>query len=273
MSFNLLGSPFFSFFWLTQLLDVLFLTVIVWFLLRSIWNQPGMRVVIAVAIFVILAVALQQMKFHATGMVLEEAAKILPVALIIIFHEEIKDLLGRLGRSLQEMEFLNRNRPGQIQDVFIENLVVTCASLSGKGMGALFVIQRDEDITRFCRDHHTLPGIEFVPVLVEAILTSPGPLHDGALVIKDRKIIMAHAFLPMHLGIEGFGGRHRAGIGISERTDAVSILVSEETGAVRLAIKGEMSHPLSDSGLKRRLYHAFYPHQSGKKPEQGSDRP
>lgn len=272
MSFNLLGSPFLSIFWLTQLFDVLFLTVLVWLLLRAIWNQPGMRVVIAVAIFVIMAIVLQQMRFHATGMILEEAAKILPVALIIIFHEEIKDLLGRLGRSLREMEFLNRSRPGQIQDVFIENLVVTCTSLSRKGMGALFVIQRDEDLTRFCRDHHTLPGIEFVPVLVEAMLTSPGPLHDGALVIKDRRIIMAHAFLPMHLGIEGFGGRHRAGIGISERTDAVSVLVSEETGAIRLAIKGVLSHSLSDSALKRRLYHAFYPHQSGIQPEQAGDR-
>ncbi len=273
MSFNLLGNSFFSLFWLTQFLDVLFLTVIVWFLLKSIWNQPAMRVVIAVAIFIILAVVLQQMQFHATGRILEEAAKILPVALIVIFHEEIKDLLSRLGRSLQEMEFLNRSRPGQIQDVFIENMVVTCATLSRKRMGALMVIQRDEDLTRFCSDYHPLPGIEFVPLLVEAMLTSPGPLHDGALVIREKKIVMAHTFLPMHLGIEGFGGRHRAGIGISERTDAIAVLVSEESGACRLAIDGVLSPSLSDRALKRRLYHALYPHQSGKQMEiEGSER-
>jgi uncharacterized protein (TIGR00159 family) len=267
VSFNILGSPFLSFFWLTQVFDILFLTVIVWFLLRSIWNQPAMRVVIAVAVFVILAVVLQQMRFHAMGRILEEAAKILPVALIVIFHEEIKDLLSRFGRYLQEMEFLNRSRPGQIQDVFIENLVVTCATLSRKGMGALIVLERDEDLTRFCSDYHPLPGIEFVPILVEAILTSPGPLHDGAMVIRGRKIIMAHAFLPMHVGLEGFGGRHRAGLGISERTDAIAVLVSEETGACRLAIKGVLSASLSDRGLKRRLYNLFYPNQSGRKSE------
>lgn len=265
MSFNLLGSPFLSLFWLTQVMDVLFLSIMVYFLLRSIWNQPAMRVVIAVAVFVILAVVLQQMQFHATGRILEEAAKILPVALIVIFHEEIKDLLSRLGRGLQEMQFLNRTKPGQIQDVFIENLVLTCATLSRKGMGALMVIERDEDLTRFCSDYHALPGIEFVPILVEAILTSPGPLHDGAMIIRDKRIVMAHAFLPMHVGLEGFGGRHRAGLGISERTDAIAVLVSEETGACRLAIKGVLSASLTEKGLKRRLYNSFYPTQSGRK--------
>jgi uncharacterized protein (TIGR00159 family) len=270
VSFDLLGWPVLSWFWLGQITDVLLLTVLIFLLMKAIWKQPAMRVVIIVALFVIVAIVLRQMQFHATGMVLEEAAKILPVALIVIFHEEIKDLLGRLGRSLQELEFLNRNRPGQIQDVFIENMVATCSTLSRKGMGALFVIQREEDLTRFCSDYHPLPGIEFVPILVEAMLTSPGPLHDGALVIKDKRIIMAHAFLPMHLGIEGFGGRHRAGLGISERTDAVAVLVSEETGACRLAVKGGLSPSLSDSALKRRLYNLLYP-PTDRRPEGARD--
>ncbi len=270
MSFELLGEPVLSWFWVRQVLDVLLLTGLVFLLMKAIWKQPAMRVVIIVALIVIIAIVLQQMKFHATGRVLEEAAKILPVALIVIFHEEIKDLLGRLGRFLQELELLNRNRPGQIQDVFIENLAATCSRLSMKRMGALFVIQREEDLTRFCSDYHPLPGIEFVPILVEAMLTSPGPLHDGALVIKDKKIIMAHAFLPMHLGIEGFGGRHRAGLGISERTDAVAVLVSEETGACRLAVKGGLSPSLSDKGLKRRLYNTFYP-PTDRRPEVARD--
>jgi len=259
VSFGLLGSPFLSVFWLRQVVDVLLLTLIVFALMKAIWKQPAMKVMGMVVLLVIVAVALRRMQFHATGMILEEAARLLPVALIVIFHEEIKDMLGKYGRRIQELEFFSRNRPGQIQDVFLEDLVTVCSTLSSKGMGALFVIQRDEDITRFCSDYHPLPGIEFVPILVEAMLTSPGPLHDGALVIKDKKIIMAHAFLPMQHGVEGFGGRHRAGLGISERTDAVVVLVSEETGAYRLAHKGILSPSLSESALRRRLYNLFYP--------------
>jgi uncharacterized protein (TIGR00159 family) len=259
MSLNLLGNPVFSFFWLTQLIDVLLLTLILWLLLRAIWNQPAKRVIIPVGLFIILAMALQRLHLHATGRLLEEAAKILPLALIIIFHEEIKNILGKFGRKLQEMGFLNRNKPGQRQDIFLENLVATCSRLSARRMGALFVIQGNEEVANFCKDYHTLPGIEFVPILVEAMLTSPGPLHDGAIVVtREGKILMAHAFLPMQLGVTGFGGRHRAGLGISGRTDAIAVLVSEETGACRLAIRGELSDSLSDSAIRRRLYKQFF---------------
>lgn len=260
---NLLGHPVFSVFWLTQFLDVLFLTLITFAILRAIWNQPAKRVVIPVGVFLLVAMVLQRMHFHATGKLLEEVAKILPIALVVLFHEEIKDMLGDWGRNLQQRGFLNREKPGQRQDPFIETLVSTCSDLGLKKMGALFVIERDEDLTFFCNDYYSLPDIRFEPRLVEAMLTPPGPLHDGAIVIRDRKIIMAHAFLPLHLGIEGFGGRHRAALGITERTDAVAVLVSGETGALKLAVDGEITPSITEQALRRRLYNKFYPGMRG----------
>jgi len=256
---NLLGQPFFSSFWLIQILDIALITYLVWLLLRAIWDQPAMRVIVAMVLVWGASVLLNAIGFYSIGLITSKLASVIFFALIVIFSQEVKDILARFGRYLSRIGFLDFRHHQSDKDVLIslEAVVETCGYLREKGYGGLMVLERRDNTFENCSGAYELNDLPVGAKFLESFLTPPGPYHDGAIVIKGDKIIRARAILPLTLpGTDNLalGTRHRAAKGLVERTDSVVVVVSEETGKVRVAYDGKLTGPYSIQTLREKLY-------------------
>lgn len=255
---NLLGHRFFSQFWITQVLDIALVSFLVWLLLRAVWKKPAMRVAIAIAIVWVLSIGLNAIGFHSIGLIAGWLASVITFALIVIFSQEVKDLLGRFGAYLRRIGFLDFKDQQTEKEIKSTIKAVTAAVqyLHLKRFGGLIVLKRVEDIAEFCDVGYEMDDLKVTPELLEALLTPPGPFHDGAVVIDRDRITMARAILP--LAIPGrvrrnLGTRHRAAAGLSEKGDAVVVVVSEESGAIRVAYDGKLTGPYTMETLEEKL--------------------
>ena len=258
---NLLGHPLLSSFWLIQILDIALVTYLVWLLLRAIWGQPVVRVIVAVVLVWGASVLLNAIGFYSIGFITGKLASVSIFALIVIFSQEVKNILTRFGRFLTRIEFLNFRHHNENDETLqsVEAVLESCTYLRERGYGGLMVLIRsDKDIRPYCSDHFQLENLPVTAGYIESFLTPPGPYHDGALVIDGDRIVMTRAILPLTLpGADtvALGTRHRAAKGLVERTDAVVVAVSEETGLMRIAYDGKLTGPYSYESLEKQLYH------------------
>lgn len=169
---------------------------------------------------------------------------------ILIFHQDIRRALSKFGKT----SFFNTDASQEQQQV-IEELVRSCVSLANKKIGALIVIEREADVSEFIE-----AGEEVDARLSKEILTSlflpVSPLHDGATLIRKARVAKAGCFLPLSLNpliSKSLGTRHRAALGITEETDAVCIVVSEEKGSISLSEHGKIVHDLDSAQLRKAL--------------------
>ncbi len=256
---NLLGQPVLSWFWLVQILDIALISYLVWLLLRAIWDKPAMRVVVAVVLVWGVSLFLNAIGFYSIGLITEKLASIMIFALIVIFSQEVKDLLARFGRYLSRIGFLDFRYHRTEQEVHssLEAVVETCSYLRKKGYGGLIVIEREENTSELCRDAYEIKDVPVEAMLLESFLTPPGPYHDGAIVLRGDRITAARAILPLTLpgrDTMWLGTRHRAAKGLAEKSDAVVVVVSEETGNIRLAHGGKITGPYPEESLREKLY-------------------
>ncbi len=257
---NLLGHPIVSSFWLIQILDIALITYLVWLLLRAIWGQPVMRVIVAVVLVWGASVILNAIGFYSIGLITGKLASVSIFALIVIFSQEVKNILTRFGRYLSRIEFLDFRHHNESTETIqsVEAVLESCTYLRERGYGGLIVFTRaDKDIRPYCSDHFQLEDLPVTAGYIESFLTPPGPYHDGALVIDGDRIVMTRAILPLTFpGADtvALGTRHRAAKGLAERTDAVVVVVSEETGRLRIAFDGKLTGPYSMETLKDQLY-------------------
>jgi len=180
------------------------------------------------------------------------------IALVVIFQPELRMALERLGRGGVLGLSIGHVVPGTKQRV-INEIVEAAEELSGRRIGALMVLQRESGLMDITRTGKTLDARVSVDMLV-TIFYPNTPLHDGAVVIRDDQVVAAGCVLP-HSEQPGLsvatGMRHRAALGLSERTDAVVVVVSEETGAVSIAADGNLSPDLERTQLAERLNQLF----------------
>ncbi|PIE53626.1 hypothetical protein CSA37_00225 [Candidatus Fermentibacteria bacterium] len=255
---TLLGHPFLSWFWLVQILDIALVSTLAWLLLRAIWDKPAMRVVVAVVLMWGASQILNTIGFYSIGMITRKFASVAIFALIVIFSQEVKDLLARFGRYLSRIGFLDFRYHRSEKEMLsaVEAVVETCRYLREKGYGGLIVLEREENTSENCRDAFDLDELPVSARLLESFLTPPGPYHDGAIVLKGDKILAARAILPLTLpGSDTMllGTRHRAAKGLAEKTDAVVVVVSEETGSIRVAFDGKLTGSYSEDSLRTKL--------------------
>lgn len=179
------------------------------------------------------------------------------IAILIVFQPELRRALEQLGRTSmgQWFNFDDQNSTGIKMESVISEVVKSCSSMSKSKIGALIVMERDVklgDIIGTGIDLHA----DVTSELLINIFIPKTPLHDGALIIRQGRIEAASCFLPLsqnpNLSKE-LGTRHRAGVGVSEESDAVVVIVSEETGKISLALGGELFVNLSPEALKSRL--------------------
>jgi diadenylate cyclase len=183
--------------------------------------------------------------------ILESLLIFLPFAIIVLFQHEIRRALASFGRN----PLWGFSRLQQVESTFNE-IVLAVTTLSSRRVGALIVIERLDGLRTYAENGIELDAVVSYDLLI-SIFTPDTPLHDGAVIIQGDRVAAAASFLPLTLNPElskDFGTRHRAALGISEETDAVAVVVSEETGVISLAFDGELVRGLDPKTLRNDLY-------------------
>lgn len=205
----------------------------------------------------IIYVLTQQLKLAAINWVLARILPISVIALIVIFQPELRRALAQLGQFGLHQENVEA----------IDEISRAAVTLSRKKIGALIVIEREAGLKSYM-ESGTIIDAAITSHLLTTIFITQSVLHDGAVIIERGRIAAAGCVLPLtqedQLLPKSFGMRHRAAIGITEETDAVSVVVSEETGAISVASAGKLTHGLDEESLIKILKNAFY-HPSKKR--------
>jgi len=235
-------------------LDIAIVAVITYGLLRLIRGTRAVQMVLGLfAVFAVYAVAVF-VKLAALTTVLKALIFYVPFAIIVLFSHELRRALAAFGRTPFFAFF-----SGYHAEETVSDLVLAATSLSTRRVGALIVLERREGLKTYIENGSPIDAAISYELLVT--LFAPGtPLHDGAVIISGDRVAAAASFLPLSLK-EGlpkrFGTRHRAAIGVTEETDALAILVSEERGTISIARDGQLQEDLDGKSLRDLLFREF----------------
>jgi len=239
-------------------LDILIVAIITYALLRLIRGTRAVQMVLGLfAIFFVYVLA-SLLKLVALTTVLKALIFYVPFAIIVLFSHDLRRALAAFGRTPFFALF-----SGYHAEETVSEIVLAVTSLSARRVGALIVLERREGLKNYIENGSRIDSVVSYELLVTVF--APGtPLHDGAVIVSGDRVAAAASFLPLSLK-EGlpkrFGTRHRAAIGITEETDAIALLVSEERGTISLARGGELQEDLDAKSLRDLLFREFAAHK------------
>jgi diadenylate cyclase len=256
-----LSSPF-------ALVDILILALIIYRLLLLIRGTRSVNVLVAIIALVLLYVMTGPGLIELTA-VHSALGSILiygPLATIVLFQNQIRQALANLGKNP-----LSALMPRRRDDGLIEEITLASASLASKRLGALIVIERGMGLRSFCDTGIALDALVSYDLLMN-IFTRRSPMHDGAVIIADGRLKAASCYLPLTMNASlsrTYGTRHRAAIGITEESDALAIVVSEERGVVSLTERGKIQENLDAESLEFALHEILAPNTEEASPARG----
>ena len=218
-------------------------------------DSRAWQIVKGVLIVLIISIISNFVGFKTISYIINMILQVLPVLIVVIFQPEIRRALEGMGKGKLK-NFLSGRPRGQSTDAVVEE-VVSAAVAMGKGrVGALIIFERDTNLGEIIRTG-TIVNAEVSSQLLQLIFVPNTPLHDGAVIIRANKVYAAACFLPLSgdrtLSKE-LGTRHRAGLGVTENADCVSVIVSEETGQISVAQNGQLTRALSEKELRDILH-------------------
>lgn len=234
-----------------DILDIALVALVFYNLLLLIRGTRAVQVLLGLVFFAGIYWAAQLAKLATLETILSGLLIVLPFAVIVLFQGEIRRGLATFGRN-PLLAFGSH----QLTENTIHEVVLASQALSTKRIGALIVLQRLEGLRNFIENGIRIDSRVSYDLLIN-IFTPGAPLHDGAVIIFDNRIAAASCFLPVKLDPEvsaQLGTRHRAALGISSETDAVAVVVSEETGTISLGVAGELIRGLDSKTLRNHLY-------------------
>ncbi len=242
---------------LWDVLDILIVALILYKIYAMLQGTRAITLVKGVLVLLIVTMLCSLLAFHVMYWLLQKTVTLLFVALPIVFQPELRRALEHLGqgRFLRSSVFLDDEEARSV----VNELVKAVKSLSATRTGALLVIEREMGLNDISATGIHIDGLVSADFLLNVFIVNT-PLHDGAAVIRGKRLIAAGCLLPLtenrELSTE-LGTRHRAAIGLSEQCDALVVVVSEETGTISVAENGNMERHLDAERLKRRLNPAF----------------
>ena len=244
-----------------DIIQVLLIAYLVYSVILWIKNTRAytlLKGILFIVAFIILATIL---KMQAILWMIQNLSLVAITALVIIFQPELRKALERVGHKNPITSFLNLNRfTGsdnlRFSDQFITEIVRACMEMSESKTGALIIIEEDVRLDEVAETGIELDAVVTSQLLIN-IFVKNTPLHDGAVIIRDERVIAATCYLPLSENMslnKDFGTRHRAGVGITEISDCLAIMVSEETGKISYAHEGVLTSNLSSSDLREVLH-------------------
>ncbi len=233
----------------TDALDILVVAFVIYFLLKLIKGTFAVQMIVGLVFMVAASVIGRWAELRTVNMILSNFWSFGLLVFLVIFQPEIRRTLAQVGRY-----GLIRHWKVQ-QTELVEEIVNAASAMSQRETGALIVIERSTGL----RSHIEMGvpiGAAVTSPLLRAIFQKTSPLHDGAVIISDGAIACAVSFLPLIRSRDldmSYGSRHRAAMGVTEDTDAVAVLVSEETGEIRLAVNGKLTKEMAPDQLRNSL--------------------
>lgn len=243
-----------------DILDILIVAVVFYRLFLMLKQTRGEQLMKGIIILFLFAkiTGSDFVRFYTINWLLEELLNLGAIAIIIVFQPELRRALENLGRSnVWKQGFRSSGETAVERDV--DEIVRACMSLSRQKIGALIVFEEKTGLGEIIETGTDIDASISMELLINIFIPNT-PLHDGALIIRDGRILAAACILPLTENKElprELGTRHRAAIGVTERSDAVSLIVSEETGAISVAERGKISRHLDESALRKELLEAL----------------
>ena len=248
----------------TDILDMAIIAFVIYHLFRFVRRSRSGQVVKAI-VLIMLAMALANLiPLRVIRTVLNSAVELGVIALVVIFQPEVRRFLEQMGSGKLKELFVAENYSTDL-DTAITETVEAYASLSRDKVGALMVFERRTLLDDVLKTGTTL-DCQVTAQLLKNLGWNKAPLHDGALIVRNGRIGGAGCMLPLSGNVNlsrDLGMRHRAGIGVSENSDAVVAIVSEETGSISVAINGMLKRHLSPETLERALRLELMPAAEG----------
>ena len=246
--------------WILDFLDIALMSVVLYRLLLILKGTKAVQMLMGLGILLLASVASRYLELYTIDWLVQSFWAQIVIAIIVLFQPEIRRALAHIG----EAQFFTFTKAEELKS--LEEIVRASVSLANKKIGALMVIERDTSLKDFIEVGTQLDA-RVSRELLASIFHPTSPIHDGAVIIKGNRIAAAGCFLPITLSSElskSLGTRHRAGVGLTEETDAVAIIVSEETGFISMAMNGRLETKL-DMGTMRDLLTDMFSVQKGKK--------
>ena len=237
-------------------IDVAIVSVIFYYVFKFISDRRAGKLVVGILLIVGALFFSDIFNMHTLNFLLENVVQVGIIGLMIVFQTELRSFLEKMGRS-PLLGSLSRRSSGDMQKTMecINNIAEAAASFSEAKVGALIVFERSTKLGDVIRTG-TIIDSEPAVYLIKNIFYNKAPLHDGALIIRENRLYSAGCFLPLSLNeniVKDLGTRHRAAIGMSENSDSVVVVVSEETGKISIAVNGILSIGYSQQELKNDL--------------------
>ncbi len=236
-------------------IEILVLAFCIYQLYRAFRATRGAQILVGLGlVLVALALVTQIFQFEVIGWLITRSAAVLAFALLVIFQPELRNGLARLGSS-RFFSFSSKRRLA-----FVERLADAVVLLSKKRIGALFAIQRNISLKEQLETGVVLDA-RFTPELAISVFFPKSPLHDGGMIIADDRVAGAACVFPVtekEMKDRSTGLRHRAAMGLTERTDAIAIVVSEETGSISISENGALQRNLTEKQFRERISEIFF---------------
>lgn len=229
--------------------------ILVWVKNTRAWSL--LKGIIVIAVFILIAAYFQM---NTILWIVQNAFGVTVTAVVVILQPELRKALEELGQkniisSIIPFETYRTSEEGRFSDKTINEITKACVEMGKVKTGALIVIEQNQSLSEYERTGIDVDGIVTSQLLIN-IFEKNTPLHDGAVIIRGNRITSATCYLPLSDNMalsKDLGTRHRAGVGISEATDSMTVIVSEETGKISVAYKGELERSLDGDRLKERL--------------------
>ncbi len=240
-----------------DVVDILVVSFVVYTAAKWIRDTRAEQLIKGIVILLVAAQVFFWLQLNTINFILQNAVQTGILALLVVFQPELRRALEQMGRS-KFGSFLQVN--GHVTEeelvVSIDKIVQAVAEMAQQKIGALLVLERKTHIGDIIRSGTTVDALISAELIMNIFMPN-SPLHDGALVVRENRLIAAGCFLPLTQNedlSQELGTRHRAAIGLSESVDAIVVVVSEETGKISIALNGDLTRNLNPDTLKRALH-------------------
>ena len=235
-------------------LDVALVLLIVYRLLVAFRGTRAAQILVGLGGLLAAALVARRLELTIISWLLDTFLASWAVLLVVLFQTELRRALARLGQGRFLQAIVGSS--GAERTELVDEIITAAATLAARRIGALIVIERTGGLRQYAELGVPLDAVASADLL-ESLFLPNSPLHDGAVLVEGTRIAAAGCFLPLSRTPDiarPLGSRHRAALGISEETDVVALVVSEETGRTSLAVDGRIESPLDEGALRRRLY-------------------
>ena len=242
-----------------DLIDILLVAYLLYQTYRLMKDSGSINIFVGILVFIgCWLIVSQVLEMRLLGSIFDKLVSVGVIALIVLFQDDIRKFLVTVGshkRWENLLRFLRNTKQEKVEKADIMPIVMACMNMSKGKVGALIVIEKNLPLNEIIRSGETI-NADVNQRLIENIFFKNSPLHDGAMIIRHKQIIAAGCILPVSHDLnipKELGLRHRAAMGVSQETDALAIIVSEETGGISVAHKGQFYLRLTAEELERIL--------------------